>query len=135
MKKKRLLIVLVVLVLVVLLVGLIRKRKRELAGMPPPASYSAVVKVVPVQRGTLNVTVKYLGEIVPVTEYSVASKVTGFIENIFTDEGHRVEKGDILVKIDDREIRDKISSLEARIEATKSNIAASIPRYLVSKAR
>ena len=124
MKKKGLLIVLVVLVLVVLLVGLVRKRRKELAGMPPPASFSAVVKVVPVQRGTLNVTVKYLGEIVPVTEYSVASKVTGFIENIFTDEGHRVEKGDILVKIDDREIRDKISSLEARIEATKSNIAA-----------
>ncbi len=124
MKKKRILVILIVIVVLVLLVVLIRKRKKELAKMPPPASYAAVVKVVPVRRGSLAVTVKYLGEIVPVTEYSVASRVSGFIENIFVDEGNRVREEDILVKVDDRDIRERITSLEARIEATKSNMAA-----------
>ncbi len=124
MNKKRMLAIAIVVVVLMLLAGLIRKRKKELSSVPSPASYAAVVRVAPVKTGYLYETVKYLGEIVPVTEYIVASKVSGFIENIFVEEGNQVREGDVLVKIDDREILERIASIKARVEATRSNMMA-----------
>lgn len=124
MKKKRIVAIIVVLILLIALVVLIKKRKHELMGMKPPRQYVTVVQVAPVKKGDLDVTVRYLGEIVPITENAIASKISGFIENVFVDEGNHVKQGDTLVKIDDREIRDRIDSVEARITATRNNLLA-----------
>lgn len=124
MKKKRIVIIVVILILLISLVTLIRKRKRELMGIKPPTQYMTVVQVAPVKKGDLDVAVRYLGEIVPITENSIASKISGFIENVFVDEGNHVKKGDTLVKIDDREIRDRIASIEGRVMAARNNLFA-----------
>ncbi len=124
MKKRRFLFVLIVLVVVALMLVLIKRKQRELAHLKKPQQFRPVVRVVHVKKGILNVYVRYLGEIVPVTETQIASKVTGFIERIFVDDGAKVKRGELLVKIDDRDVRARIRSIDAKIEATSSNLEA-----------
>ncbi len=124
MKRKRIIIMIAVLFLAIALAALIRKRKHELSVVRPPKAYTTVVHAAQVNAGELDLDVRYLGEIVPVTESKIISKVSGFIENIFVDEGDRVNKGDILVKIDDREIRERIRQTDALILSAKNNHAA-----------
>ncbi len=120
--KKRFFTVLLVFLVIALLVGLIFRRKHELEQTRKPKLYLPVVKVVPVKTGSIDVYVKYLGEIVPVTESRISSKVSGFIEKIFVDDGDLVEANDVLVKIDDRDIKSRIASIEAKIYATRSSL-------------
>ncbi|HDL89552.1 MAG TPA: efflux RND transporter periplasmic adaptor subunit [Thermodesulforhabdus norvegica] len=125
MKKKQMIfLLLLILVLLAGMIFLVRKRKLELAKMRRPVQYRPVVQVVSVKKGAIDVSVKYLGEIIPVTETQIASKVTGYIEKIFVDDGARVSKGSVLVKIDDRDVKAHIESIEARIEAAQGNLEA-----------
>ncbi len=124
MKKKRVVIIVPVVILILLLLFLVVRRKHQLARMKTPKQYVTVVQVARVKKGSINVSVRYLGEVVPVTETVISSKVTGFIEQIFVDDGDHVKKDDRLVKIDDRDIRARISSIEAKIMATRSQLGA-----------
>ncbi len=124
MKKKRVLIVLPVLILILVLLSLVIRRKHQLARMKAPKKYVTVVQVAPVRKGSIDVSVRYLGEIMPVTESTISSKVSGFIEQVPVDDGDSVKKGELLVRIDDRDIRARISSIESRIEATRSELEA-----------
>ncbi len=120
--KKKVFLVLLTCLVIALLVGLIFKRKHELEQTRKPKQYIPVVKVATVKSGKINVYVKYLGEIVPITESKISSKISGFVEKIFVDDGDLVKANDVLVKIDDRDIKARIASIEAKIYATKSNL-------------
>ena len=87
--KERILIVAGCLVLILALIFLVKKRKQQLAGIKPPKVYTAITRAEGVTRGDLDVTAGYLGEIVPVTETSLSSKVSGFIRKINVNEGDK----------------------------------------------
>jgi len=55
------------------------------------------------------------GTIVPVERLQIASRVTGYIEKIYVDEGDIVEPGDILVEIDDARVEASINSAKAEV--------------------
>ncbi|MBW1980064.1 MAG: efflux RND transporter periplasmic adaptor subunit [Deltaproteobacteria bacterium] len=122
--KKQILAMLAIVFLVAALAVLIKKRQSELAQMKPASTYPAVVKVAAVTSGELELWVPYLGEIVPVTENAIASKVSGFIEKIPVNEGDKVTSGTIIVQIDDREIQEKLRQISAQIQEARSNLLA-----------
>jgi HlyD family secretion protein len=82
-----------------------------------------------VERGNLEIKVSGTGEIVPIEEINVKSKVGGEIVNLNVKEGDKVYKGQILAKIDSRNlektIKDQeilIKNLELAIDSAKLNL-------------
>jgi multidrug efflux pump subunit AcrA (membrane-fusion protein) len=82
-----------------------------------------------VQRGNLEIKVSGTGEIVPIEEINVKSKVGGEIVNLNVKEGDKVYKGQVLAKIDSRKlektIKDQeilIKNLELAIDSAKLNL-------------
>jgi HlyD family secretion protein len=82
-----------------------------------------------VQRGNLEIKVSGTGEIIPIEEINVKSKVGGEIVNLNVQEGDKVYKGQILAKIDSRSlektIKDQeilIKNLELAIDSAKLNL-------------
>jgi len=82
-----------------------------------------------VNKGNLEIKVSGTGEIVPIEEINVKSKVGGEIVNLNVKEGDNVYKGQILAKIDSRNleksIKDQeilIKNLELAIDSAKLNL-------------
>ena len=82
-----------------------------------------------VQRGSLEIKVSGSGEIIPIEEINVKSKVGGEVIFLNVNEGDKVYKGQVLAKIDSRilekTIKDQeilIKNLELAIESVKLNL-------------
>ena len=82
-----------------------------------------------VNKGNLEIKVSGTGEIIPIEEINVKSKVSGEVVNLNVKEGDKVYKGQVLAKIDSRSlektIKDQeilIKNLELAIESAKLNL-------------
>jgi HlyD family secretion protein len=82
-----------------------------------------------VQRGSLEIKVSGSGEIIPIEEINVKSKVGGEVIFLNVKEGDKVYQGQVLAKIDSRNlektIKDQeilIKNLELAIESAKLNL-------------
>ncbi len=123
-KKHKLIGVLVVVVIIVAVIFLVRFRKRQLASQHAAKVYATVIRTAKAHTGSLRLSGRYLGEIVPMTENAVASKLSGYVVEIGVDDGDRVTAGEILVRIDDREINRRIDELEAQVRQARATVAA-----------
>ncbi|MEO8794685.1 MAG: HlyD family secretion protein [Daejeonella sp.] len=52
----------------------------------------------------------------------VAARVPGYITDIFIEDNQLVKEGDILVKLDDRDLQNKVAQAEAALENAKANL-------------
>ena len=121
---KKLLKLLIPLLIVVLLVGggimLHKKRAAKLAHVPreevaPWALHVAVVSDAPVDSGF-----PALARVSTREEVTIMARISGRILEMGPREGVRVTKGSLLVRIDTREIADKIRSLKAQLIAARA---------------
>ncbi len=121
---KKLLKLLIPLLIVVLLVGggimLHKKRAAKLAHVPreevaPWALHVAAVSDAPVDSGF-----PALARVSTREEVTIMARISGRILEMGPREGVRVTKGSLLVRIDTREIADKIRSLKAQLIAARA---------------
>ena len=54
---------------------------------------------------------------------TVASKVSGYISAIEVRDNQSVKKGDIILRLDDRDYRANVARLEAKIKSSKATLA------------
>ncbi|HET8648393.1 MAG TPA: efflux RND transporter periplasmic adaptor subunit [Gemmatimonadales bacterium] len=85
---------------------------------PPPPVYEAV----PVDRRDVIVSVEAAGTIQPDTTVSVKSRASGEVEEVLVETGQRVEKGDLLVKIDPRIPRNSVQQAQADLDVAKASL-------------
>ncbi len=78
-------------------------------------------RVYTVERGEVSVEVSESGAIEPVRVVEIKSRVPGRIEALFVDEGAIVEQGQLLARIDPREIRQQVEQGSAQVESAKAN--------------
>ena len=78
-----------------------------------PAESPLPVKVAPVQRGDLIITLKSPGEAVTNLHVTLKAEVTGKIMNMHVKESQHVEQGAVLLELDDREHRLNLERNEA----------------------
>ncbi len=95
---------------------------------PPPA-----VEVASVAEGDLEVTVHYLGTIVPFTRSDISSRISGNILTIAKREGDAVRQGEVLATIDDRELADRIVAVNAEVLSTRQKQAGAQSVYETQK--
>ena len=121
----------------VLLVGggiaLVKKKQGEIARLAKPQTPPPAVEVAPVAEGDLEVTLHYLGTIVPFTRSDISSRISGNILTIAKREGDAVRQGEALVTIDDRELADRIVAVNAEVLSTRQKLAGAQSVYETQK--
>lgn len=74
------------------------------------------------QRALIVQTVTGPGKIELIDEAKIASETIGQVEAVYVDKGDLVQKGDLLVKLDDEDAKARLESAEARIERLRAAI-------------
>ncbi len=123
MKKSRTIIIVIVLILVILSVVQVAVQLKFAS-----KNKGQVVHVENPKRGELIEFVSAPGEIEPKTKVELSAKVTSRIIELPFDEGEKVKKGDILVKLDAKD-------LESQLSYTKSSRDGQAAQLKVEKAR
>ncbi len=108
-------------------------------GRPGGLGASRVVPVatVPVELGTIARSITVSGVVEPLRAVSINSQTSGSILEVRVEEGHRVEAGAVLARLDDREIRAQLASAEAAFEvalATYNRSKQLFERQVVTQA-
>ena len=92
-------------------------------GRGSAGSLPQAVEVTPLKRRDLSETLRVVGSLAPNETAAIRPETTGLIRSIHFEEGQRVKKGDLLVKIDDSELRAQLAQSESRYELAKLNLA------------
>jgi membrane fusion protein, multidrug efflux system len=89
------------------------------------ANQPQAVEVTPIVRRDLAETLNLVGSLAPNESAEVRPEIGGIVRQIFFEEGQPVKRGDLLLKIDDSELRAQFAQVEARFELAKLNVARS----------
>jgi multidrug efflux pump subunit AcrA (membrane-fusion protein) len=79
------------------------------------------VVLAPVSRGSVAGAVTYTGNIAPFNEEDIYPRVTGRILEMSVYPGDRVEKGQVVARLDDVELTSKIREAEAMVATAQAN--------------
>lgn len=80
------------------------------------------VEVINVQRRDLSDTLNVVGSLAPNETATIKPEISGLIRSINFEEGQPVKKGDLLVKLDDSELRAQLAQTQARHQLAKLNL-------------
>lgn len=120
---KRVVAVVIVALLVVGGAATIVKRKRALRGLVPPVVTPLPVRVERVREGSVAEAVRTVALVQAETAATVAAQVNGVLLEVRRREGDRVERGDLLARIDPRTFDDALASARARQAAAAEDLA------------
>lgn len=101
---------------------------KRAGGAPPPVPVTlgrAVVKTVPV-------TVRAIGQVEPIANVAVRSRVSGELQNVHFSEGQSVHAGQVLFTIDPRPAQAALAQAEAQLARDSAALAqaeADVARY------
>lgn len=112
-KKPRSLITIAVVVIVIAAIAFLMSSRQE----------TARYRSEPIDRGDITQNVSANGTLNPVTLVSVGTQVSGTITSIHADFNDRVEKGQVLVQLDDALLRAALAQSEANYSAAQSALA------------
>ncbi len=131
MKKKSLIVVIsIVLVLLLIFVGA-AVSVRNKAANPPGIS----VRVETIEPAEFVEIVNAPGEIRPETKVDISAKVSARIIELPFKEGARVKTGDLLIRLDSRDLQSQLRSAEASRDAQKAGIEVEKARILSQQAQ
>lgn len=111
----------VVAVLVASMAMLVAKRRQAVKSATPYGVRPLAVRVAPVRRGLLERFNEYVGVAEAGQVAKVASRVSARVNAVSCREGDVVRRGDLLVQLDDRDVRAQIEATQASIESLKIN--------------
>ena len=131
MKKK--ILIGVILIAVIAGAALIAVKARKIAMLSKPQVIPPAVKVDSAAMGTLEITAHYLGSIEPFTRTDVSARISGNILSISKREGDRVQQGEELIVIDDRELVDRSTAVHAEMLAAEQKLAGAKSAYETQK--
>ena len=116
-----------VLVLLLILIGIGYLLARRPASVPPPQrsawNQPTPVRVIPVQRGSLDVQIKSIGTVTPLNTVTVRSRVDGELTRVLFTEGAEVEQGALLAEIDPAPYRARLAQAEGLAQQNQAQLA------------
>lgn len=92
------------------------------SGKPQMAHKASPFQVQIVEKSDVTVYKKYAANIEGEQNVEIRSKVDGFIEKIYIDEGATVKKGQLLFKLSAETLNQQLNAAEANIEVAKSQV-------------
>ena len=112
-----------IIIIAVLLFGLffIAKRKIKLSKAPVFGNKPIVVSVFYTKKGDINVYRDYLAEVEPINTAKISTRISALVDEVFVDEGAEVKKGDLLAKLDEKDILAKIDAAKESLSSAEEN--------------
>ena len=86
------------------------------------AGQKQAVEVTPITRRDLSESLRVVGSLAPNETATIRPEMSGLIRSIHFEEGRQVKKGDLLVKIDDSELKAQLAQTQSRHELAKLNL-------------
>lgn len=87
------------------------------------------LKIATVKPQDLNVTARFAGTVIAQDTARISTRIAGFVEKIYVDVGDRVQKGQLLMVIDPKDLIARKESMQHQIEATKAQAWAAKRTY------
>jgi len=94
---------------------------------------ATAVRTEAARSGTLTETISAPGTVEPVTKVDISAEVSARIIEINHREGERVQKGDVVIRLDDRDLLAALQASEARRDGERFRLQAERSRILGSK--
>jgi len=101
----------------------IKKKKHELSEIPIMKSYAMVVSTMEVKKLHSLLTLPYLATVKSDKSVILSSRIAARVEHL-AECGSSVKKGDIVVSLDQRDLKDKKAALLLQINSTKADLSA-----------
>ncbi|RYX84105.1 efflux RND transporter periplasmic adaptor subunit [bacterium] len=77
------------------------------------------VRVVPVTTGTVVSNLTITGQLRSNQNVSLSSKISGLVSAVYVDEGQKVTRGQLLVALDDADLRQQVEANRAAVETAR----------------
>ncbi len=120
---KKILFIIVIILLIAGGVRLVKIKKAGIAKTPLPAQQVPAVKTTLVTQGKFPISKTLLGQIVAKHQAALAARITSHILAVNVREGAMVNKGDILIQLDDRSEKDRVAATRADLAAARTQLA------------
>lgn len=78
--------------------------------------------VVVVQPTTVPIRVEVTGQVAPIVQATLSSRIQGTIDRLLVREGAKVSKGQVLIKLDSRDLQADLARANADVENTKAHL-------------
>jgi membrane fusion protein (multidrug efflux system) len=89
------------------------------------ANKAQAVEVVILEKRDLTESLNLVGSLAANESAAMRAEIGGIVRGIFFEEGQRVKAGDVLLKIDDQELRAQAAQIEARFNLARLNVERS----------
>lgn len=80
-----------------------------------------VVEVIEAEKQDVAINVSALGTLQADQAITVRPEITGIVTSIDFTDGERIEKGEVIVTLDDRDLKARLMQAEARLTLTRAN--------------
>ncbi len=80
-------------------------------------------QTVPVKTQDLSIRISASGTAIPLQEVNLSPKTSGKLAQLYVDQGDRVEQGQILARMDDREIQTSLEQSTANLAQAEARLA------------
>jgi len=91
------------------------------------------IEVAEVQRGPLSLIRTFSGSIEPRSQFSVAPKISGKIRQILVDVSDQVDRGQLVVEMEDAEFKQAVLEAEARLAVAEANNVEAVSRLVITQ--
>jgi len=122
--KAKIISILIILLIVGGAVMLLKTRKKTLSRAPTAAVLPVVVDAITVRPKSITLTLPAMGVVSSDISTTLSTKISGRVLKLYKQEGDSVKKGDLLIQIDDRELRAKKESLRLKRDSLGYDITA-----------
>jgi HlyD family secretion protein len=82
------------------------------------------VRATTVQRGPIRSLVSTNGKVEPVQNFEAHAPISTTVKRVFVKEGDHVRKGQLLVELDDADIRAKAAQAQAQVKTAQASLSA-----------
>ena len=118
----------------------IRQLKNREPQVAEEKDLGAAVETAKVEKDDFEIIYNYSGTAEYAGKRKISAQIGGEITNIYVKEGQKVEKGDLLAKIDDQELKNNFASAEtavreAEIALKKAKLAKEISRNNLAESK
>lgn len=113
MKRKHIIILAILLVLILGLAFIFSTSTPQKAAQP---------RTHLIEKGSIINTVTATGTVEPIDQVEVGTQVSGVIEEIFTDYNERVEKGQLIARIDESTLRARLLQARASLASAENEL-------------
>ncbi len=82
------------------------------------------VRAIRVERGPIRSVISTNGKVEPMQNFEAHAPIATTVRRLFVKEGDHVKKGQILLQLDDEDIRSQAAKAQAQIKAAQASLAA-----------